>query len=103
MCTDLWHQKFLVVSKPLWVCWSSEDREYASLRKYRNGRFFFADFLKRCREVLGRTSVGGNLGRTSVGGNLEMIAIFLGNFLKIRTEVLERTPVGGNLGRTSVG
>ena len=31
--------------------------------------FFFGLFLKRLREVVGRTSVGGNLERTSVGGN----------------------------------
>ena len=40
------------------------------------------DFLKRRREVLKRTLVGGNIGRTSVGRNLEMIDIFLGIILK---------------------
>ena len=48
---------------------------------------FLGNFLKRRREVLERTSVGGNLGRTSVGGNLEMIVFFLAIFLKRRREV----------------
>ena len=70
MCTDLWHQ-ILVVSKPLWVCWSSKDLEYASFDflqidynsaiLYSNIDIFFALFLKRGRKVFGSTSAGGNL------------------------------------------
>ena len=41
---------------------------------------FSAYFLKRCREVLGRTSVGWNLRRTSVGGSIGTIS---SNWLKL--------------------
>ena len=85
-CTDLWHQKFLLMSKPLWVWWSTEDREYASFdffqidsnlgKMYSGIHIFFELFLKRRREVLGRTSVGGNLGRTSVGRNFDRISSY---------------------------
>ena len=52
-------------------------RKDVGRRKSRNDRNFLGNFLKRRREVLKRTSVGGNIGRTSVGRNLEMIDIFL--------------------------
>ena len=79
--------------------------------------YFFAYFSKSYREVLGKTSVDGNLIRTSVGGNLGTISsniLKLGDvvhqdryfytlFLKRRRKVLGRTSVGGNLRRSSVG
>ena len=82
--TDLWHQIFLLTSKPLWVWWSTEDRDFAifdffqidstSRILYSRTDIFFDFFSKRCREVSWRLSVGRNLGRLSVGRNFEKIS-----------------------------
>ena len=55
--------------------WANFTKNFSFLSKnanilYTRVDIFFAYFLKRSREVLGRTSVGGNLRRTSVGGNI---------------------------------
>ena len=102
--------------------WANFTKNFSFLSKnanilYTRVDIFFAYFLKRSREVLGRTSVGGNLRRTSVGGN---IRTNFSNWLKLghivhqdryfftlfiirRRKVLGRTSGGRNLRSTSVG
>ena len=65
--------------------WANFTKNFKFLPKTRTNcilryNIVFAYFLKRCQEVLRRTSVGENLWRTSVGGNIRLIS---SNWLKI--------------------